>query len=289
MTKKKILILGSSGLIGHTVYLFLKKSNLFLLYNLAYSRKVDKETKLLDATDFNLLKKYLETIKPDIIVNCIGILISESNANPKKAIILNALLPHFLKDFTKKQKSKLIHISTDCVFSGDKINSYVENDEKDGKGYYAKTKGLGEINDNTNLTLRTSVIGPELKANGEELFNWFMSQNESIKGYLNAYWSGVTTIELAKSILWAIDKNIVGLYNVTNGIRISKYELLSLINNITGKEIKIVPFKNKLLDKSFIDTRKERDYKIPSYNKMILDMIEYIKLNSSRYPHYTVR
>ena len=81
MTKKKILILGSSGLIGHTVYLFLKKSNLFLLYNLAYSRKVDKETKLLDATDFNLLKKYLETIKPDIIVNCIGILISESNAN----------------------------------------------------------------------------------------------------------------------------------------------------------------------------------------------------------------
>lgn len=289
MAKKKILILGSSGLIGHMVYLFLKRSNLFLLHNLAYSRKVDKETKLLDATDFILLKKYLETIKPDIIVNCIGILISESNANPKKAIILNALLPHFLKDFTKNQKSKLIHISTDCVFSGDKINSYVENDEKDGKGYYAKTKGLGEIIDNSNLTLRTSVIGPELKPNGEELFNWFMSQNGSINGYLNAYWSGVTTIELAKSVLWAIENNTVGLYNVTNGIRISKYELLSLINNITGKEIKIVPFKNKLSDKSFIDTRKEKDYKIPSYNKMILDMIEYIKLNSSRYPHYNIR
>ena len=162
--------------------------------------------------------------------------------------------------------SKLIHISTDCVFSGEKGGSYIEDDIKDGKDTYAKSKGLGEIINENHLTLRTSVIGPELKTDGEELFHWFMSQSGSINGYTGAIWSGVTTIQLAKAVHWAIQNKITGLYHITNNEVINKYDLLCLIKKHLKKKIKINPIIGKSINKSFIDTRKEINYKIPRQN-----------------------
>jgi dTDP-4-dehydrorhamnose reductase len=187
-----------------------------------------------------------------------------------------------------KINAKLIHISTDCVFSGDTKEPYVETDEKDGRGVYAKTKGLGEVINDKHLTLRTSVVGPELKSDGEELFHWFMNQSDSISGFTKAIWSGVTTIELAKAVKWAIDNNIIGLYHVTNNSSISKYELLKLFQKYVKKDIDINPVDGKNVDKSFIDTRLLMDYETPSYEQMVSDMIDLIANNRSLYSQYKV-
>jgi len=184
--------------------------------------------------------------------------------------------------------AKLIHISTDCVFSGDKKEPYIETDEKDGRGVYAKSKGLGEIVNNKHLTLRTSVVGPELKTDGEELFHWFMNQQGDISGFTKATWSGVTTIELAKAVKWSIDNNVTGLYHVTNNSSISKHDLLQLFQKYTKKNISINPVDGKNINKSFLDTRKEINYVIPSYEEMIKDMVEFINNHETLYQQYLV-
>ena len=145
---------------------------------------------------------------------------------------------------------------------------------------------LQVINDK-HLTLRTSVVGPELKCDGEELFHWFMNQTDEIIGFTEAIWSGVTTIELAKAVKWSIDYQITGLYHVSNNSSISKYDLLQLFKKYTKKEINIEPSDRKSTDKSFIDTRLLLNYKIPSYDKMIFEMIELIK-NKKLYNQYKV-
>ena len=282
----RVLILGSTGLIGHQVHNYLKVNEGYDLYNIAYRNKLQEDTLLLDARDEKNLIKQINVIRPKYIVNCIGILIDGSGKNPEDAIFLNAYLPHRLTRLANKIDAKLIHISTDCVFSGDKAGPYIESDEKDGRDVYAKSKGLGEILNNKHLTLRTSVVGPELKVDGEELFNWFMKQRGEISGFTKALWSGVTSIELAKAVKWSIDNDITGLYHVTNNKTISKFELLKLFQKHTKKDININPAEKKNIDKSFIDTRLLINYKIPSYDEMISDMVSFIVNDRSSYPHY---
>jgi dTDP-4-dehydrorhamnose reductase len=284
--KDKVLILGSTGLIGHQVYNYLKDSDNYELHNISYRNKIQNDTILLNARDEKDFIDKITNIRPQYIVNCIGILINGSDADPENAIFLNSYMPHRLTRLADKINAKLIHISTDCVFSGDKKKPYVETDEKDGRGIYAKTKGLGEIVSDKHLTLRTSVVGPELKTDGEELFHWFMNQQGDISGFTKAIWSGVTTIELSKAVKWSIDNDITGLYHVTNNTSISKYELLKLFQKYTKKDISIKPVDGKNVDKSFIDTRLLMNYKIPSYDQMIKNMADLIKENSKLYKNY---
>ena len=286
--KDKVLILGSAGLIGHQVHNYLKESNNYDLYNISYRNKIQDDTILLDARDEKNFVDKITSIGPHYIVNCIGILINGSNRDPENAIFLNSYMPHRLARLADKINAKLIHISTDCVFSGDKKESYIETDEKDGRGIYAKTKGLGEVVYNPHLTLRTSVVGPELKNDGEELFHWFMSQHGLINGFTKAIWSGVTTLELAKVVKWSIDSKIMGLYHVTNNDSICKYDLLRLFKKYTEKKIEIVPIGGKEVDKSFIDTRNLINYNIPTYDQMISDMVDSIRDNKSFYTQYKI-
>ena len=287
--KLKVLVLGSTGMIGHQVYKFLESSDKYEMFNISYRKKLNKESILCDITDQDKFINIVKSISPDFIINCIGILIEEANLDIKKAIFINAYFPHKLMSVADELKSKLIHISTDCVFSGNKKTPYVENDFKDGKGTYAKSKGLGEIINENHLTLRTSVIGPELKTNGEELFHWFMSQSGEINGYKNSIWSGVTTLVLAKTVGWAIENNITGLYHVTNNKSIDKFSLLCLIKKNTRKNIKIHKFINNECNKSFIDTREEINFTIPTYNEMVKFMIEDILKDQTKYQHYTIK
>jgi len=283
--KRKVLILGSTGLIGHQVYNYLQSNSNYELFNISYRKKLQEDTILLDIRNEKIFLDTIEKIKPTIIVNCIGILINGANNDPENAIFINAYMPHRLMRLADKIEAKLIHISTDCVFSGDKKEPYVETDEKDGKDIYARTKGLGEVINKKHLTLRTSVVGPELKDDGEELFHWFMKQSGTINGFTKAIWSGVTTFELAKAVHWSIDNNVVGLYHVTNNQPITKYDLLSLFKKYTKKDIEIIPVDGKKADKSFTDTRKEIDYVIPSYDEMISSMVKAIRC-SKLYDHY---
>ena len=282
--KQKILVLGSTGMLGHLVVNYLMTFASLDVLDVSYRSKLRKTTIVMDVMDTDVLEKEISSLKPDFIVNCIGVLIKGSK-NEANAIYLNSYLPHRLKDLAEEFNSKLIHISTDCVFSG-KIGQYVETDHRDGEGVYSKTKILGEVIDDHNLTVRTSIIGPELKENGEGLFDWFMRQDKIISGYTEHVWSGVTTLELAKSIKWSIDHDLTGLYHITNNLSITKYNLLKLFNKHTGKDIKIEPMSGPRANKSYLDTRNVLDYEIPSYDEMIRNMIFMISESPEIYPHY---
>jgi len=284
----KVLVLGSSGMIGHQVFNYLKFNSAFELYNISFRKKLQHDSILLDARSEDTFVKCIESISPNYIINCIGILINSSTIDPENAIFLNSYLPLRLSRLADVLNAKLIHISTDCVFSGEKGTPYCETDEKDGKGLYAKTKGIGEVITENHLTLRSSVVGPELKSGGEELFHWFMAQKGSISGYTRAIWSGVTTLELAKAVEWSINEDITGLYHITNNISISKKNLLELFKIHTKKDIEIIPVEGNKLDKSFVDTRKLINYKIPSYDEMIWNMVDFISRNRSLYSQYHI-
>ena len=285
---KKVLILGSSGLIGHQVYNYLKDNSDFVLSNISYTRKLDNETILLDARKEQYFFDQIRHIQPNYIVNCIGVLISEAKEDPESAMFLNAHLLHRLVNLANNINAKLIHMSTDCVFSGNKQSPYLETDKKDGNGTYAKTKSLGEIDSKNHLTIRTSVIGPEIIHGSGELFHWFMNQSGVIEGFTKAIWSGATTIELAKAIKWFINNNITGLYHLTNGIPINKYDLLHLFKKYTNKNIEIAKVDGIFTNKSFVDTRQEMNYQLPTYDEMIRDMVSLIKNNRILYSHYNL-
>ena len=208
--KKKVLIFGSAGMLGHIVYQYLKNTNKYFIFDTSFPERLTEASLLLDVTNKDNLFIALKTINPDIIINCIGVLIKSSNENPSNAIYLNSYFPNQLARYTRENSCKLIHISTDCVFSGLKGN-YLEQDFRDSDSIYGRSKSLGEIINAHDLTIRTSIIGPELIRNGEGLFNWFMSQKGDISGYSNVFWSGVTTLELAKCIEKSIDLDITGL------------------------------------------------------------------------------
>ena len=283
---KKILILGATGLIGHQVYLRLNVNKNFVVSSIARQRKISDDTVLLDARDEHLLEKVIVDINPDIIVNCMGVLIAEANRDPENAIFLNSYIPQYLKNIANSFDAKLVHISTDCVFSGKK-GLYTEDDIRDAEDTYGRTKALGEVTEPPHVTLRTSVVGPEIKE-GEELCHWFMSQEGRIKGFTKSYWSGVTSLELAKAVEWVIEEDIQGLYHITNGIPINKYELLMLFKKYTNKEIEIESIEGKVSDKSFLDTRKEINYAVPGYEKMISEMVHFMKYRRTLYKQYTI-
>jgi len=285
---KKVLILGSSGLIGHQVHNYLMINSDYQLTNISHTRKINSETILLNARNEIQIADEIHRIRPNFIINCIGVLITESKKNPENAIFLNSYLPHKLIVLANKINAKLIHISTDCVFSGKKNEPYIESDYKDGVGIYPESKSLGEFVSNNHLTIRTSVVGPELSLRDEELFNWFMNQSNDINGFSKSVWSGVTTLELSRAINFFIENGTVGLYHLTNGTPISKYELLSLFKIYTNRRNTINKIDGISSNKTFIDTRKEITYEIPSYKQMIKEMVLFIKNNKNLYQHYNL-
>lgn len=280
---KKVLVLGSTGMLGHQVVNYLECHSDFIVFDISYRNKLRPDTVIIDAMNSSVLEEAIIKIEPDFIINCIGILVKGSR-DEERAIYLNSYLPHQLKTICKNIGAKLIHISTDCVFSGSK-GLYIESDIKDGQGVYARTKILGEIIDNTNVTLRTSIVGPELKNNGEGLFHYFMSNNNTISGFTKSIWSGVTTLELSKTIKWVIDNNVTGLHHVTNNCSINKYQLLTLFKKYSKKQNHITPIDGIVVNKSFLNTKKIIKYKILSYENMVEEMIENMKSDNKHYPY----
>jgi dTDP-4-dehydrorhamnose reductase len=213
---KSIIVLGANGMAGHVITIGLREDiNNYNVVSVARSSSKIKPTIILDVSDFVGLKNLIDSSKPDVIINCIGLLNKTAEDNPDQAVLINSYLPHFLESTTKNTKTKVIHISTDCVFSGEE-GAYLESSFKNGRGYYAQSKSLGELNNSKDLTFRTSIIGPELNQSGIGLFHWFVNQNREIKGYTNAFWTGVTTIELLKALKVAINNDLVGLYHLVH-------------------------------------------------------------------------
>ncbi|TDD98364.1 sugar nucleotide-binding protein [Flavobacterium cellulosilyticum] len=279
---KKILVIGSKGMAGHVVLQSLPQLGEYEVYGVA--RNIEPTDRLfnLDVSDTVGLKKLID-LEFDVIVNCIGILNKDAEDNPHKAIWFNSYFPHLLESLTKNTKTKVISISTDCVFSG-KRGGYSENDFKDGIGFYAQSKALGEIVNDKDCTIRTSIIGPEINQEGIGLFHWFMQQNNEISGYSQAFWSGITTIELAKVIHQTIQQNIAGLIIVAGVEKIDKFSLLKIFNKVF-KNDKLIISENPSykVDKSMHSIRMDFNYKVPTYEEMILEMKSWINTNSYNY------
>lgn len=284
--KKRVLVLGGTGMAGHVVYLYLKSLDKYVMYNTVFRKKLTDDSIVMNATDPAAIDRVMEEISPDIVINCIGALIRESREHPDNAVLLNAWLPNYLQKICGSHSAKLIHISTDCVFSGKK-GHYTETDFRDADDVYGRSKALGEINNDRDLTIRTSIIGPELKENGEGLFHWFMTQKGPVYGFKTAIWGGVTTLELAKAIDYAIDKDSVGLVQLSNGEGISKYDLLCLFKDIWHRDIEIIQDERNHTDKSMAKSEFFK-FRVSGYKTMILELREFMK-ESKLYKIYNVK
>ena len=284
---KKILIIGSRGMAGHMIKSYLKKNNKYVVEDVArQANESDNQVSYnFDVYDTFKLASLICNSNYDVVINCVGSLNRDAEENPDKAIFLNSYLPHFLAAQCKSVNSRLIHISTDCVFSG-KRGGYLESDQKDGLGVYAQSKALGEVTYDAHLTFRTSIIGPELK-DGIGLLHWFLKQKDSVKGYSKAFWTGVTTLELAKAIETAIDQKLTGLYHLVYPEKISKYDLLILFNEVFKTNLRIEKDDVYAVDKSLINNRKDFNYKVRSYKEMMAELLDWMKMNAAMYTHYT--
>jgi dTDP-4-dehydrorhamnose reductase len=282
---KKILIVGSKGMAGHMLYHYIKENTTFDIIDIARGAEFHTPSYQLDVTDFSNLEAMLKKEAPDYVINCIGVLNKNAEEHPDNAVLLNSYFPHFLAAKGTELGFKLIHISTDCVFNGQK-GGYTETSVKDGFGFYAQSKALGEVEYGNHLTFRTSIIGPDLNKNGIGLFHWFMNQKGIIKGYSEAYWTGVTTLELAKAVVEAIAQNLTGLHHLVNDQKINKYELTNLFKLIFDKDdVEIEAYNGYKVDKSLVRTNFEFNYTVKPYAAMIDEMRNWIMEHPDLYAY----
>lgn len=283
----KFLILGCNGMAGHTVSLYLKEQGHGVI-GFARKKSVFVDTIIGSAEIKSDLRQAIVREEFDCIINCIGILNSDAERNKDRAVFLNSYLPHLLETITVDLKAKIVHMSTDCVFSG-RRGAYLKDDFRDSETFYGRSKALGEIDNKKDFTIRTSIIGPDMNKEGVGLFNWFMQQTSSIQGFSNVKWTGVTTLQLAKIIEKIVEEGWSGLHNLVPENYITKHELLTLINEIVrDNKINIIEKKTPIIDKTLIQDELTKLLHIPSYRVMIEELYEWILRHRVLYPHYEI-
>lgn len=284
---KKILILGGTGMLGHTLFTYLASHSEFDVYATARSSsglsswfpdKIAARVRVgVEADNFDSVIRALAAIRPDIVINCIG-LIKQSDAakDPLSAITINSRLPHRISLLCRASGARMIHISTDCVFSGS-TGSYTEEDIADGRDLYGRTKWLGEISYPNCLTLRTSIIGHELKGH-LGLIGWFLAQHGQVRGFTRAIFSGLPTIELAEIILRhvLVDDSLQGILHVSSE-PISKYDLLKLVAARYRRQVEIEPEADFRVDRSLDSNRFRRltGYRPPAWPELVEKMYQH--------------
>lgn len=281
----KVLILGSAGMLGHKLYQVLSpvfevtgtiRGSYSDISNYGFFQQ-SRIVPTVDVLEISRVEKVIEETRPDVLINSIGIVkVLEEKAGVLLNIWLNSLLPHQLYQICQARGTRLIQISTDCVFSGSKGN-YQEDDPSDAEDIYGKTKYLGEVNGAGALTIRTSFIGREL-ASTNGLLEWFLAnQGGRVEGFTNAIFSGFPTIHLAGIIANIIreHQNLCGLYHVSSE-PISKFELLTLIKKAMRLNIKIEEYPHFHCDRSLDSTlyRKVAGFTPPSWEKMVDELAQ---------------
>ncbi len=281
----KILIFGGGGMLGHKLVQVLKKNfevwttirSSFEKYEKFNFFEKNKTIENVNVTNAGDIEKIIEAIKPEIIINAVGIIKQlPSSKDLISTLSVNSIFPHQLAEFSKKNKAYLLNISTDCVFSGLK-GSYAEDDISDAFDLYGKSKSLGEVLDNNCLTIRTSIIGRELLTQ-HSLVEWFLNNREKkVKGYVNARFSGFPTIILAGIIADIITKEnrLKGLFHVSSEA-IDKFTLLNLIKEKFNVDVEIEPFEDFKIDRSLNSDKfkKATGFKPLGWKQMIDKMAE---------------
>lgn len=285
----KVLVLGCNGMAGHLISLYFKEQGHEVVGFARQQSEFLDSTIIGDASDMPLIKNTLDEGNFDAVINCIGLLNQFAEQNKAMAVLLNSYLPHYLTEITKYTKTKVIHMSTDCVFAGND-GPYYEDTFPNGATFYDRSKAIGEINTEKDITFRNSIVGPDIKPSGIGLFNWFMKQEGEVGGYTGAIWTGVTTYTLAKAMEQALKENLTGLYNLVNNESINKYDLLGLFNKyFRAGEVKINPNDKLQLDKTLRRKREDFSFVVPSYEQQVKEMREWVDAHPSLYPHYNVK
>jgi len=281
----RFLIMGANGMAGHAAALYLRERG-HEVAGFAKRTSPVCETVTGDARDREAVARAIREQRPDVVVNCIGVLNARVDENLADGIYLNSFLPHELARRCDEARCKLIHISTDCVFSG-KTGAYTEDSVPDETSFYGRTKYLGEVIGGRHLTFRTSIVGPELKDGGVGLFHWFMGQKGPVNGFAGVLWSGVTTIQLAAAVERAAEEDLRGLYQLSNNQKISKYELLRLFGQYCREDrIEILPREEPVNDKTLVCTRRDFSYRVPDYEAMVMEMAAWIQSHGELYRRY---
>jgi dTDP-4-dehydrorhamnose reductase len=271
----KLLILGGKGMAGHVMVRYFSEQPGTTVYFTSRDPN-DPASLYLDACDEDQVKSLLQLVRPDVTLNCIGLLNEAAARRKDEAMQVNSLLPHRLRRLAELTGGKLVHISTDCVFSGRK-GGYREDDPPDGESAYAKTKAMGEVRQPPHLTVRTSIIGPELK-DGIGLFQWFMQQQGEVAGYRRVLWNGVTTLQLAKSIDWMLTEGTEGLVHLTAPSPVSKCKLLQLLQTAFDKTgVTIVPSDEPVLDRTLVNTRASFRPPVTDYPDMLAELRQFME------------
>lgn len=330
----KMLILGGNGMAGHMLVQYFRDH---AEYDVVYTSRdpADAVALHLDALNFAEADRILERVRPDVVINAIGILNQAAEQQERIAKMVNGEFPHWIAGKLDEMGygRKLVHISTDCVFSGEfgeqgddlerldmfcglsdheadeagsgnendasdsNISSstgqhpsfsartvrnlsgrYQESDVADGTSVYARTKAQGEVVHSPHLTIRTSIIGPEIRPHGIGLLGWFLQQSSMIDGYTNVLWNGVTTLQLAKSIDRLLHRGASGLVHLTAPEIICKHDLLHHFAQIFEKQdIRIVPADEHKLDRTLASTRDELDLEVPDYSTMLSELRDWMR------------
>lgn len=283
----KFFICGCNGMAGHTISLYLQERGHDVYgFDLKESKYIKSYAG--NAFDTDTLSTVIKEGDYDSVINCIGILNQFAEHNHALASYINGYFPHFLAEITEGTKTQVIHMSTDCVFSGNR-GDYVENDIRDNETFYGRSKALGELDDEKNITMRDSIVGPDTNPNGSSLFNWFMAQTGQVNGFTNKMWTGLTTLELAKAMEVAAIERAHGLYNTVPDRAISKYELLKLFNHyLRNDTLTVTPVEGTPANLSLKRTRYEFGYRILDYDKMIAELSEWVIKHKELYPHYNL-
>lgn len=284
----KVLVLGGDGMLGHKVFQVFNEdyethasflslrdyTSAFPVYQEVPSSRIHIG---IDALDYPSLKSLVEKVKPDVVVNCIGLIKQLEEASDHiLAIQMNSVLPHNLAKICSDSGARLVHISTDCVFSGDKGN-YTENDPSDVMDLYGKSKSLGEVAYAPHLTVRTSIIGREW-VRSTALLEWFLSQQgKTVRGYKNAVYTGFTTEAITRLIKKTVSErpDLTGLWHVSSDL-VSKLELISMIKETWELDIDIEPFDDTPCDRSLDSSRffNETGFERPSWQSMIQGLVK---------------
>lgn len=270
----KILVLGCTGVVGHAVALYFKEAG---------HEVFDKYDETI--YDKEALMKAINDVKPDAIINCTAIVNQAAEEDKAGAAYLNAYLPHLLETLTAGTNTVVVHRSTDCIFSGAK-GQYVLEDWPDAKSFYARTKAVGELNNDKDITIRVSLIGPAQDENDGSLLNWFLNQKGEVKGFVNAIWTGLTTLEYAKTIESLLNQKAHGVFQAAPKSAISKYELISIFEKYFPGGRTIVRVENNRVDKSLVPFWGSYDIDIKDYEEQVVEMRKWIEKHPGLYPAY---
>jgi dTDP-4-dehydrorhamnose reductase len=282
----RILILGAGGMLGHKMLQVLSARFPQTFGTLRSSRRRPPYDRIelfagdhiidqVDVSDLERVDALIRELRPDVVVNCAGVIKQRSAAHDAVAsITVNALLPHRLALVQAEHSGRVIHFSTDCVFSG-ATGNYVESDFADAYDLYGRTKFLGEVATPNALTLRTSIIGRELQ-HFQSLLEWFLRQSGSVAGYTRVFWSGVTTIHLSRLVADLIINHpaLNGLYQVSSG-RIAKYDLLLQVRDAFGMTVRVEPESATECDRSLNGSRFEEavGYRCPPWPELLSEVV----------------